>query len=190
MGQYHTVFNLDKKQRLNPHKLGDGLKLLEQASWSPGGVNDALHLLLPCSNGRGGGDYQSDSPLIGSWCGDRIAIIGDYANEDDIPGVNAHDIYHGEEYQDITDALIPILEREYELVYMGEGWRARVQLSHIEGYAYSHGVGDRHIVIDRKEYASSAVRAALFTALEKNNYTREGKIPLDWLLEAGLKPLP
>ena len=31
MGQYHYTVNLDKKEYLVPHKLGDGLKLLEQA---------------------------------------------------------------------------------------------------------------------------------------------------------------
>src|SRR6516164_2497689 len=85
MGQYHYTVNLDKKQFINPHKLGDGLKLLEQAGYSPGGMNDALHLLLAVSSGRGGGDFQSESPLIGSWGGDRIAVVGDYAEREDLP---------------------------------------------------------------------------------------------------------
>lgn len=156
MGQYHKTVNLDKREFINPHKLGDGLKLLEQCGWSPGGTNDALHLLLACSSGRGGGDFQSDSPLIGSWAGDRIAVIGDYAEPDDIPGFNAAEIYslcHDPEdgegperrYRDITDDLIPVLEREYECVYVGDGWCDRFDLSDIKGYSSSHGYGDRMI---------------------------------------------
>lgn len=87
MGQYHLTVNLDKKQYLRPHRLGDGLKLLEQAGAS-GGVSDALLLLLAVSNGRGGGDVTDDnysSPeIVGSWGGDRIAVIGDYAEAKDL----------------------------------------------------------------------------------------------------------
>lgn len=55
MGQYHVVVNLDKKEFIDPHKLGDGLKLFEQIN-SHGGTMAALFALLACSNGRGGGD--------------------------------------------------------------------------------------------------------------------------------------
>ena len=36
MGQYHYTVNLSKKEFINPHKLGDGLKLLEQSGYCPG----------------------------------------------------------------------------------------------------------------------------------------------------------
>ena len=29
MGQYYVIANLDKKEFLNPHKFGDGVKLME-----------------------------------------------------------------------------------------------------------------------------------------------------------------
>jgi hypothetical protein len=80
MGQYYKVMNLDKKQFLHPHKLGDGLKLMEFGC-SANGTMTALALLLADGNGRGGGDMRSDSRLIGSWAGDRIVIAGDYADE-------------------------------------------------------------------------------------------------------------
>ena len=79
MGQYYYVSNLDKQEFLHPHKLGDGLKLLEFGC-SADGTMTALALLLADGNGRGGGDHPSDSPLIGSWAGDRIVIAGDYAD--------------------------------------------------------------------------------------------------------------
>lgn len=84
MGQYHVVVNADKRHFLHPHRLGDGLKLMEFGN-STGGVTLALVILLAVSNNRGGGDLRSDNELIGSWGGDRIAIVGDYAEDSDLP---------------------------------------------------------------------------------------------------------
>lgn len=110
MGQYHLTVNLDREEYINPHHLGDGLKLLEQNSSfasPPGGITTALHVLLTCSNGRGGGDFpdgigylkendyrpsvvktelQSLANLVvGRWAGDRVAVVGDYTENSDIP---------------------------------------------------------------------------------------------------------
>lgn len=85
MGQYHMTVNLDKREFINPHGLGDGLKLWEQVG-GPGGVGSALIVLLAASNGRGGGDFSTEYPdLVGRWAGDRIAIVGDYAEVGDLP---------------------------------------------------------------------------------------------------------
>lgn len=103
MGQYHLIYNLDKKEMLHPHNLGDGLKLLE---FSGGATAIALCVLLANSNGRGGGDlYVSASKrnenfepiysskekkqmldiaqVSGRWAGDRIVVQGDYAEPSD-----------------------------------------------------------------------------------------------------------
>lgn len=124
MGQYHYAVNLDKRQYINPHGLGDGLKLWEQAGHSLGGVPTALVVLLSCSNGRGGGDFDSPAQNeqwehfaqkypdsaeqyrsrivnlpgnfdpIGRWAGDRIAFVGDYAEDGDLaPEHEASTIY-------------------------------------------------------------------------------------------------
>lgn len=82
MGQYHVTVNLDKREFLDPHKLGDGLKLWEQLN-SQGGVMAALHILLACSNGRGGGDIE-EHEMVGRWAGDRVAVVGDYAEDGDL----------------------------------------------------------------------------------------------------------
>jgi hypothetical protein len=89
MGQYHMVVNLDKHEFVMPHRLGDGLKLREFAM-SEGGVMTALAILLSCSDGRGGGDFcLQDTEWGGRWAGDRIAIVGDYAMDDDLPAEHA-----------------------------------------------------------------------------------------------------
>lgn len=125
MGQYHTVVNLDKKEYLDPHKLGSGLKLWEQIANHPS-TGEALIILLACSNGRGGGDFDHH-PLIGSWAGDRIAVIGDYAKSDDLPCDDAIEVYHecyeGGEYKDISFDVARIIEHELRGKYTGDGWR-------------------------------------------------------------------
>ena len=94
MGQYHFICNLDRKEFLHPHRMGDGLKLLEFGS-SGDGTMTGLAILLATSNGRGGGDLMLDTDkrgdllaeyVVGRWAGDRIAIIGDYHEPTDVPG--------------------------------------------------------------------------------------------------------
>ncbi len=91
MGQYHYIVNITKKQYINPHKIGSGLKIVEQIGWEAS-PSTALFVLLACSNGRGGGDVGGH-PLVGSWAGDKIAVIGDYCEGGDIPGHDAPAIY-------------------------------------------------------------------------------------------------
>ena len=87
MGQYFKIVNLDKGELLHPHDFDDGLKLTE-FGYSGNGTMAGLAALLADSNGKGLGDIKSDSPLIGSWAGDRIVITGDYEDE----GLWLHDL--------------------------------------------------------------------------------------------------
>ena len=80
MGQYYYIINLDKKQYLDPHRFGNGLKLLEFSCYGTG-VMTGLAVLLSDGNGRGGGDLFCDDPIIGSWAGDQIVVAGDYADK-------------------------------------------------------------------------------------------------------------
>lgn len=81
MGQYHTVYNVDKKELINAHAINSGAKLMEQMGWDKS-ASSALFLLIANSNGRGGGD-AIEHPLIGRWAGDRVVVQGDYAAPDD-----------------------------------------------------------------------------------------------------------
>lgn len=153
MGQYHLTVNLDKKEYLNPHTLGCGLKLWEHIANHPG-VGAALIVLLAASNGRGGGDFRCDDPngIIGRWAGDRIAIVGDYGELSDLADEHGADTiytrcgvdslesaldtyaenYH-EQYRaklegkpffvDISDKVATIIEHELGGYYVGNGWR-------------------------------------------------------------------
>lgn len=67
MGQYHSVINLDKRAGYSPRSIGSFVKAAEQGeSLVPGA---ALLLLLSDPN---------------EWGGERIAIVGDYAEDSDL----------------------------------------------------------------------------------------------------------
>lgn len=111
MGQYHFPVNWDRKEYLDPHTFGDGLKLMEFGS-SANGTLTGLAVLLASSNrggARGGGDlhpwhggpgYEGRENgvivndryeqalmehIVGRWATDRISILGDYYTDDEIP---------------------------------------------------------------------------------------------------------
>lgn len=110
MGQYWIPVNLDKGEFIDPHKLGSGLKLWEQLANAPGTQAALIVLLAAMPEPRGGGDLDLDTnwhgperkdmsgpgPMpeeypaiaartIGRWAGDRIALVGDYAEDTDLP---------------------------------------------------------------------------------------------------------
>lgn len=62
MGQYYKIINFDQKEILYPFDFGNGLKLLE---WS----YDLNEMVLALMN-----------LLAGDWAGDRVAVVGDYAD--------------------------------------------------------------------------------------------------------------
>lgn len=105
MGQYHEVYNLDKKERIYPHSIDNGLKLYEQVGHIAS-TSTALFALLANSNARGGGDFPEHS-LIGRWAGDRILIQGDYAGKDDQAFTDPDEL---EAFTDISDKVLEMLK--------------------------------------------------------------------------------
>ena len=82
--QHHLIVNLDKRQFLEPNDFGDQATLTGFGNEAQGTMT-ALAVLLARDNGFGAGDVQlphetPDGALIGSWAGDRIAIVGDFAS--------------------------------------------------------------------------------------------------------------
>lgn len=118
MGQYWYLVNLDKKEFVDPHRLGCGLKLREQLGTSPGTGGAMLVLCAAMPEPRGGGDFIMGDPpwdgrketaktrkaremfaevakaSIGRWAGDRVALVGDYAEDSDLsPHDHASEIF-------------------------------------------------------------------------------------------------
>jgi hypothetical protein len=106
MGQYHELYNLDKKEFVHGHRINNGLKLMEQCGWEKS-TSTALWLLLANSNGRGGGDAK-DHPMVGRWAGDRIVVQGDYAESDDPSYID-----DTSDFTDISAGVFDMLEGEF-----------------------------------------------------------------------------
>jgi hypothetical protein len=162
-GQYWQVVNLDKREFLNPHKLGAGLKLWEQLANHRGTGAALIVLCAAMPEPRGGGDFDLENnwhgpertfpehntgpgPMpesypeiakrtIGRWAGDRIALVGDYAEDSDLPKkFRASKIYEkcwsegdGKKprgrYKDISDDVARVIEHELGGRYEGDGWK-------------------------------------------------------------------
>ena len=105
MGQYHKVYNIDRKEFIHPHSIDCGLKLVEQMGFS-GSTADALFLLVANSNGRGGGDVV-DHPMIGRWAGDRVVVQGDYSEVNDKAHITKSEL---EGYRDISSSVLEMLK--------------------------------------------------------------------------------
>jgi hypothetical protein len=134
MGQYHKLVNLDKKEIVHPYNLGLGAKQYEQTG-DNGSISDAIYLLVMTSPARGGGDWESFADLSGRWVGDRVVILGDYTQDEDIPNYkNASKLYSeietSEEWADISDSVAVALGQVFgfEIDTEENGWRNRRQL--------------------------------------------------------------
>lgn len=165
MGQYWKLVNLDKREFVEPHKLGCGLKLWEQIANHPGTGVAMQILCADMPEPRGGGDLDLDvnwhgpergdmggagpmpeeypaiaSRTIGRWVGDRVALIGDYAEEGDkcgwdrATGEPVYNLCHewsgrpGDEapigaFKDISGDVCAVIEHELRGKFVGDGWR-------------------------------------------------------------------
>lgn len=127
MGQYHHLVNIDKKEVVNPHGLGLGLKQYEHTAVNSGGsLADAMYILMMTSPARGGGDFpQTD--ISGRWAGDRVLVLGDYTEDSDVPSIpNLGSLYRESEgYTDITDMVAQAFELVFRIRISGEGWKRR-----------------------------------------------------------------
>ena len=119
MGQYHTLFNLDKLEQVNPHDLGFGAKQVEHTGFR-GSLSDILYVLTAYKVARGGGDFADDNGIFkGRWHGDRVAVIGDYYEDGDLSSEWAYALRPDEnekpQFKSITDEIRPYVETLFDL---------------------------------------------------------------------------
>lgn len=126
MGQYHHLVNIDKKEVVNPHGLGLGLKQWEHNGEFNGTLADAMYILMMTSPARGGGDYPA-TDISGRWTGDRVLVLGDYTEDSDVPSIpNAGLLYsESDKYTDITDMVADAFEKVFRIRVTGDGWKRR-----------------------------------------------------------------
>jgi hypothetical protein len=149
MGQYHKLVNFTKKQFINPHEFGNGLKLREQICWKHS-FSNVTHFVLARCSGRGGGDFESE--LAGCWGGDRVSLVGDYAEPGDFPFLSEfefkemmNDVWFGSydaygkllprrdskgrftsnvsSYVDISAMAAAEIGKEFGIEFIGDGWK-------------------------------------------------------------------
>lgn len=139
MGQYWYPVNLDKKEFIRPHYLGAGMKLWEQLANHPGTGAALIILCAAQREKRGGGDFAMDTDneeynkiakqVIGRWAGDRIALVGDYAEDTDLPPeFKASEIYekcNNGNWTDISEMVAKVIEYELHGHFEGDkdSWR-------------------------------------------------------------------
>ena len=65
--------------------------------------------------------------VIGRWAGDRIALVGDYAENTDLAAEFEASKIYGEcqdgKYTDITDFVCRVIEHELNGAFSRSGWR-------------------------------------------------------------------
>ena len=131
MGQYHKLVNLDRKEQVQPYNLGLGAKQYEQTG-DNGSLSDALYLLVMTSPARGGGDWENFDGLSGRWAGDCVVVLGDYTEDEDLPGYeNASKLYsQSYDWLDLSDEVAVALGKVFgfEIDTEENGWRTRKQL--------------------------------------------------------------
>lgn len=129
MGQYHLLVNVDKKQLVNPHGLGLGLKQVEQSGFR-GSLGDAMYLLMMTSPHRGGGDLEY-TKISGAWAGDRVLIVGDYTEATDIPSIPSADnlYFEARTWKDITEDVATAMETVFNISTHEDEWESVGTLS-------------------------------------------------------------
>jgi hypothetical protein len=132
MGQYFYLVNLDKKQWVHPHEIGNGLKMGEQTDWQYS-TEAVAKLLL--------GEPAEADPLIGAWRGDAaVGFVGDGGSVftvEDMPVSKRLESLAGEEFQNrvrelpdwqnISADARRMMSSLYGIRYEGGGWLNIVQ---------------------------------------------------------------
>lgn len=120
------IANFDKKEYISPQRCGED-STLKAVYLSYEGILQILAILLADGNGRGGGDLITESELIGSWKGCRIALIDEVVTDSKLsePGLEDTPLH-----KQITSLGTDITERVIEVFDgTGEGTLASLSLN-------------------------------------------------------------
>jgi uncharacterized protein YjbJ (UPF0337 family) len=126
MGQYHILVNVDKREYLHPAEIGLGVKQWEhqsEARWPLyGSLSDAMYILTMTSPARGGGDMPG-TEISGRWAGDRVMVVGDYTEDEDLPAEFLASQIYGqaqETYEEIGSLMRDAFTQVYGLQWESE----------------------------------------------------------------------
>lgn len=119
MGQYHQVINLDKNFLYSPRSLASGVKSMEQGeSFTP-----CLALVSLLSEG---------------WNGERVFLIGDYAEADDVNGVeDATKLYDADGFRNVGWLARKMVERDSNITFEKDDYTIKGLDGHLhKGHFY------------------------------------------------------
>lgn len=184
MGQYHKTVCIERKEGLDPHELGCGLKELEQI-FTYGGICASI-IALVCARGGNGPADLGQSTMVGRWAGCRTFLVGDYAEDDDIPnfdgppltqlyggignlpGTEYFDAQNPVQWPNIAPDMAALLEAACNIRFYGKGgWRDFVVVKQL-ATAGADGVGRYDLATKSKEALEYYKRAGL----KKSDYQR------------------
>ena len=127
MGQYFNLVNATKKQFIDPHKCGNGLKMGECTGWEHSVQTIGKLLMSP---------PRDEHPMIGAWAGDEVFFAGDYGSTYDIdlkelPGDGGERYFALEDddgnpssgWEDVSYKACDMMSAIYGIKYSGNGWR-------------------------------------------------------------------
>lgn len=103
MGQYHAIYNLDKKAYYSPRDIGSNVKLLE---FGEDMLPTALMITL----------------LDGQWKNDRVCVIGDYAEDGDIHGMSM-DEFEAIDFAEFGPQAREIIEDITNVKFVKDFWK-------------------------------------------------------------------
>ena len=126
MGQYHKLINIDKKEYVTGWDIGIFAKHLEQVGYD-GSMSDVLYILMIAQGNerRGGGDIDGHD-IIGSWVGDRVAVVGDYFDEEKdntlFKGLYEKVETKNSGYKNISPAIRSMLPKVFPFKFKRDFW--------------------------------------------------------------------
>ena len=193
------IINLDKRQYLSPEAFGHG-STLEEIAGTRDGVMQALIVLCADGNGRGGGDLHSAADIIGTWAGDRIAIVSSTVCDAALSAPGLEDIPLLEQIVktglDVSEVVIEAIlaaEGEYsELTGLPADPSLRLKFRRLFGSSARlfapRGNGDERFVMSLPELASflnaevEETATATFVAMAEgvNRIAEAFEIPVRW----------
>lgn len=118
MGQYHEIINFDKYLRYSANSLGEDVKSMEQSN----SFSSCAALALLLKEG---------------WNGERVFLIGDYAQKDDVNGVeDATNLYGSDDLRNVGWLARKVVEEAAGAKFVKEEYHYIISGKDYKGHTY------------------------------------------------------
>lgn len=189
------IINLDKRQYLSPEAFGHDDTLEAIADTSQGAMQ-ALVVLCADGNGRGSGDLRTVDDIVGTWAGDRIAIVSSQTRSPELSAPGLENIPLVDQIVktgvDVSDVIISaIVEAEHgwsDLAGLPAERSQRVKFRRLFGRQLSLFVDSKRVINSIEELAAflnaetEETLHATFVSMAEgvNRLAQEFDLPVRW----------